>query len=147
MKEITGNIWDYHDNGQWIVVPTNGSVRNDGACVMGRGIALQAARRFLALPYELGQRLAARGNRVYFFPDYRLLTFPVRHIWSERAELHLIEESTHSLYILVSSAMPKLEVVYLPRVGCGNGRLLWQDVKPVLEQYLDDRFVVVEVTQ
>ena len=32
-------------------------------------------------------------------------------------------------------------VVALPRVGRGNGRLDWKDVKPILEG-LDDRFVV-----
>jgi hypothetical protein len=33
--------------------------------------------------------------------------------------------------------------VIMPRPGCGNGRLRWQDVSKVLSDILDDRFVVV----
>lgn len=31
----------------------------------------------------------------------------------------------------------------LPRPGCGNGRLRWEDVRKILEPILDDRFTVV----
>jgi len=33
--------------------------------------------------------------------------------------------------------------VVLPRPGCGNGGLDWDDVRPILEAILDDRFTVV----
>ena len=35
------------------------------------------------------------------------------------------------------------ETVVLPRLGCGLGQLRWDDVKPILERYLDDRFIVL----
>ena len=39
MKEITGDLWTIKADAR--VIPTNGTVRRDGAAVMGRGVALQ----------------------------------------------------------------------------------------------------------
>ncbi len=36
-------------------------------------------------------------------------------------------------------------VLKLPRVGCGNGSLDWEDVQPILERHLDDRFILVSL--
>ena len=36
------------------------------------------------------------------------------------------------------------DTVVLPRPGCGNGGLRWQDVRPLLGLSLDDRFIVVD---
>lgn len=150
MKEVYGDIWDYHwESGKkiyikgssWIVITTNGSVRKDGACVMGRGVAKQAALKFPMLPFELGKCLKSEfGNTVYMFMQYKILTFPVKHNWREKADLNLIEKSCKEL---VKEA-PRQDNIYMVRPGCGNGGLDWKDVKPVLEKYLDDRFTVVE---
>ena len=34
--------------------------------------------------------------------------------------------------------------VLLPKPGCANGGLNWEQVKPLLEQYLDDRFTIID---
>lgn len=141
MKEVFGDIWDYHNKGNWVVVSTNGTVRTDGACVMGRGIALQAKQKFPKLPHELGENIQSKGNQVYVFDTYQIITVPVKHHYWERADLSLIEEGVRYLSLLPV----ELGDVYLPRLGCGNGKLDWNDVRPVLEKYLDDRFVVVEL--
>jgi hypothetical protein len=137
MQIIEGNLWKFHTPSNWIVVPTNGAIRKDGACVMGRGVALQAKKRYGTLPYELGQKLRETGNNVYTFKDYGLLTFPVKHKWFESADLSLIEQSVKQLLYVVDRP------IYLPMVGCGNGKLSWKVVKPLLETYFDDSFTVV----
>lgn len=142
MREVEDNIWDYHARGHWVVVTTNGVVRADGACVMGRGIAAQAKKKYPRLPYHLGRRIRDYGNHVHLFPDYRIISFPVKHKWFERADLELITRSTKELSAIWDSADGQ---VFLVRPGCGNGQLDWSEVKPVIEPFLDDRFTVVEM--
>lgn len=139
MKEITGDLWHYHEAGFWVAITTNGNVRKDGAAVMGRGVAVQAKRRFPDLAHELGDWLRAVGNKVVSFPAYRLYTLPVKHNWWEKADLDLIAASCREL----AEFAPPNERVCLVRPGCGNGNLAWDVVRPVIGSILDDRFVVV----
>ena len=86
------------------------------------------------------------GNKVVLLDGptklRKILSFPVKTEWWEKANLDVIEGSAKQL----SKLAPK-EDVYLPRVGCGNGKLDWKDVKPVLERCLDDRFTVVSLEE
>jgi hypothetical protein len=107
---------------------------------MGRGVALQAKKRYRTLPYELGAKIEVFGNEVFTFKDYGILTFPVKHKWFEKADLELIEHSCKQLLYVVDRP------IYLPMVGCGNGHLLWRDVHPILDKYFDDTFTVVTLT-
>ncbi len=150
MKEITGDIWDFHEKGCWIVITTNGNVKANGEAVMGKGIALQAKTRFPALPLDLGRRIKgcamsygewSEGNNLKVFHQYRIITFPTKHNWWEKADLVLIEESCRQLQ---AACHGNQDTKYLVRPGCGIGGLDWKDVKPILEKYLDDRFIVVE---
>lgn len=141
MKEIKGNIWDFHDKGNWIVITTNGTVKANGEAVMGRGVALQAKQRFPKLPQYLGMCLSTYGNNVTHLDDpYHMISFPVKHNWWEKADLALIEESAK----ILAKVTREDGKVYMVRPGCGNGGLNWKDVKPILEKYLDNRFIIVE---
>ncbi len=150
MKEVTGNIWKYWEAGAWITITTNGMTRRDGACVMGRGVAKEAAQRIPTLPYLLGATLRDRSwteaNIVHTFPAHRIITFPVKHHWRDQADLALIARSARQLSNLsITKADGGLvRPIYLVRPGCGNGGLEWQTVKPILAPLLDDRFIVVE---
>ena len=143
MKELTGNIWTFHKEGNWITIPTNGIVRRDGACVMGRGLAQQVKNKFPALPYLIGIHINKYGNVIGLFEDYRIITLPVKHHWNEPADLDLIEESIRTLHNITQSDRKD---IYLVRPGCGNGQLSWDKVKPILEYYLkEDKYIVVEI--
>jgi len=142
VREVKGDIWRYKDQG-YIVIPTNGYVRNDGRCVMGRGVAHQAARRYPPIPMELGTLIRKHGNHVYAI-GINMFSFPVKHVWWEKAEEGLITNSMIELRDLADT-MPGARF-YLPRVGCGNGQLKWGDVKPILEIGLaDNRFTIVNL--
>jgi hypothetical protein len=140
MKEVFGNLWDFDGI---LAVTTNGFVKKDGSCVMGRGCAREAALRFGWLPRKLGAAIVKHGNHVFYFPEYRLITFPVKHLWSEPADLNLIQQSARELAQTIEEFKIK-EAVYLPRPGCGNGRLKWEDVKKILSPILkSDQFHIV----
>lgn len=145
MREIEGNIWNYHPD-HWIIITTNGTVRNTGESVMGRGIALQAKRRFPNIPHVLGQFILRDGNVLSCYSSLSLIFFPVKHNWWEKADIDLIEKSARETEDLFNNLIVDYPVpIYLVRPGCGNGGLYWEDVKPILERYLDDRFVVVSL--
>ncbi len=128
----------------WIVVPTNGTwQRGDGRAVMGAGLAAAAAEMHPQLPFDLGPKLRLSGNHVFSFERWRIITFPVKNLWMDDADPALIAQSTDELTKLADDL--KLEKVFLPRVGCGNGRLRWADVRKILATKLDDRFVIVAI--
>ncbi len=147
MKEVQGNLWDYHKQGNWIVITTNGTIRKDGACVMGRGVALQAKTRFPKLPYELGELLEAHGNKLFMFGEYKIITLPVKHNWFEVADLNLIEEGLKELATVREDSGGLISgTIYMVRPGCSNGKRDWEsEVKSICEKYLDDTFVIVEI--
>jgi len=140
MKEVFGDLWKFDGI---IAITTNGFVKKDRTYVMGRGCARQTAVRFPELPRKLASRISTEGNRVFYFPEYRLITFPVKHNWWETADLGLIERSARELLRIIEVKNIK-EAVYLPRPGCGNGRLKWEDVKKILSRILkSDQFHIV----
>ena len=140
MIEATGDMWSMQANA--VCVTTNGSINRFGHAVMGRGVALQASRRFPGLARELGRRIGLGGNHVYYFETLRpgLFSFPVKHAWHERADIGLICKSAMALEAWVT--VLRFNKVLLPRPGCGNGGLDWKDVRPAIE-WLPDSIVVV----
>jgi len=140
VKEVFGDLWEFDGI---IAITTNGFVKRVGTCVMGRGCAKQATIRFPGLPHKLGTRISAEGNHVFYFPEHKLITFPVKHTWWEVADLGLIERSARELLKLIEVKKIQ-EAVYLPRPGCGNGRLRWEGVRKLLSPILkSDQFYIV----
>ena len=92
---------------------------------------------------HVGVKISAEGNQVFYFPECKLITFPVKHNWWEAADLGLIERSARELLKIIEVRKIK-EPIYLPRPGCGNGRLKWEDVKKILSPILkSDQFHIV----
>ena len=140
MNEVFGDLWEFDGI---IAITTNGFVRTDRTYVMGRGCARQAAVRFPELPRKLASRISAEGTHVFYFPEHGLITFPVKHNSWEAADLGLIERSARELLKMIEVKKIK-EAVFLPRPGCGNGRLNWEDVKKILLPILkSDQFHIV----
>ncbi len=139
MIEAVGDLWVYPAD--FRVITTNGSVKNNGCAVLGRGCAYEASVKYPALPRALGEVLTRRGNRVHYFDEFNggLFTFPVKRQWMERASLDLIRQSTKEF----QRQLLEFATYVMPRAGCGNGQLDWADVRPILTE-LPDNVVVID---
>jgi len=141
MIEIIDNIWKYYEQGHWICITTNGFVKNNGECVMGRGIALQCKQKFPEFPKILGNFISENGNIVGVHQKYRIISFPVKHNWWEKGNLGLIEKSAYELSLIGSY----IDNIFLTKPGCHNGKLDWKNVKPILEKYLNNNFIICDL--
>lgn len=146
LREIKGDLFNpstYRLYPDAIVITTNGHIKKDGQAVMGRGCALEAKNRWPDISVLLGKRIRDGGNHVHFLLridvpllEIDILSFPVKYCWYEDANLDLIRRSCKEL--LSKALASKYKNVILPRPGCGNGKLSWDIVKPILEEELGD---------
>ena len=168
MQHIRGEL--FATDCDALVITTNGFVKANGECVMGKGCAAQAKRLMPELPRQLGNHIATNGNCVGLLQVHpsgvNVLSFPVkpvssqsngsnvvRHMrsqfpagttvpgWACVADLAIIRQSCKELKALADEH--GWQTIALPRPGCGAGELSWEEVKPILEEELDERFVSV----
>lgn len=149
MLEKTINIWDIPDEDGVKAITTNG-IRYFGGSeglwylVMGAGIALQAAKKYPILQYDLAVLVEKFGNLPFYLPDLNLMSFPTKEHWRDPSPLWLIERSA----LLMLSHMEEFEIehIFLPRPGCSLGGLDWEtEVKPLLDPILPDTVTIVDV--
>jgi hypothetical protein len=115
-------------------------VTKKGHAVLGRGCARQAQQHFVDLTERLGALLATGGNHVQIIGD-GLVSFPVEESPWANPDLQLIRRSAQELRALADRENWRQIVV--PRPGCGGGGLSWKDVRPLLEDVFDRRFIVI----
>src|SRR5687767_13225776 len=108
MTEVTGDLWTFDANIR--VITTNGFVKKNGECVMGRGCALESTKRYKNLALRLGNKIKLAGNHVHPLsigefndPMNALVSFPVKHNWYEKASLDLIRRSAIELRSFVAN--------------------------------------------
>lgn len=151
MIETKGDMWQADADA--FVITTNGFVKKNGEAVMGRGCAKEAATFWPWLPRELGKHISSSGNVPHCFwkfivsdsgDKWDLITFPVKHNWWEKADIELIKKNAFTIGFWAEEYSSYWKKIAMPRPGCGNGQLNWKNVKPILEKYLDDRFIVYD---
>lgn len=139
MLEIEGDIWAYAAT-TVIAITTNGSVTSDGRAIFGRGVARQAALRCPELAYKLGSLLKEKGNHVFDLGN-SIVSFPVEESPWSLPDVRIIARSAEELRQLADYS--GWQKIIVPRPGCGGGGLAWDDVKPLLEPWFNERFVVI----
>ena len=81
-----------------ICITTNGFVKANGECVMGRGCALELAKLFPRAPRILGSMIQQWGNRVQpilMANGTYAVAFPVKHIQSICDGTNVVSHSAH----------------------------------------------------
>lgn len=69
-------------------------------------------------------------------PEEReLLLFPTKVDWRAPSRLEWIEQGLQSFVRYASDR--RLESAAFPALGCGNGNLSWDSVRPLMERYLE----------
>lgn len=145
MKEITSDIWNAELDA--ICVTTNGILNKNGELVMGKGFALEVSQRFPGIAKSLGKHVLHFGNVPYLYRNYPLIkelhiiSLPAKHHWKDNSDIDLIKNSI-KLVVEIANYNPNFRHIGMTRPGCGSGGLVWESVKPVIEPYLDDRFIV-----
>lgn len=165
MQEIKKDLFEciFDPEVDAICVTTNGHYTKTGVAVMGGGCAGEAARRWPEMPVRLGKMLRTFMSNIPFVigavdengealeltadtikeRKFKCLVFsyPTIHNLVRGSELGLIKQSAQVLVDYVNQY--DLKKVILPRPGVGIGGLSWKEVKPEIENILDDRFVIV----
>lgn len=163
MREAVGDIWSMVGEGEAIVIAINGDLTREGRLVMGRGIALEARERIKGIDRIWGDQRSRHGLQTmalfpgHYKPRWDVYAFPTKRHWREPSDPDLIVESAKQLVNLVDQQVkinewyrsnhpevpPLYPNIWCPRFGCGAGGLRWEDVKPLLDPILDDRYVAV----
>lgn len=155
MKKIIGNIWSFKQENSYLVVPTNLGYTRYKLNVMGRGIAFEAQQKFPELSRIYGEFCYQRHKEnkeesLFILGDYGLILFPTKKLlpetpqlsWKQNSDIVTIENSCKEL---LEWDNIKDVNIYMPLVGCGNGKLSEKIVLPVLEKYFgnfDNIFLV-----
>lgn len=143
MKLATGDLWV--PDHKVVCVTTNGIVNYYGKLIMGGGVALQAAQRYPYLPIHFGHLVSNFGNKPFYYQDKFdkrvILSYPTKDDWRNPSSLSLIALSSELLVKIADKY--ELDDIYSVPPGIGLGGLNWDQVKPVIEPILDDRFTIL----
>jgi len=107
--------------------------------VMGKGIA----RTFKDIYPEMFERYVKLceqkqldiGNLWLYRTDHKwVLNFPTKKHWRNPSKIEYIEAGLQKF--VDSYAQEKITSIAFPELGCGNGELAWNDVRPLMVRYL-----------
>ncbi|MCM2458840.1 macro domain-containing protein [Rhizobium sp. CG4] len=107
--------------------------------VMGKGLAKEFKDRepemFKSYKRICDQKLLRPGKLwLYKGTTNWILNFPTKDHWRNPSKIEWIEQGLQKF--VVGHAELGIREVSFPRLGCGNGGLNWDDVRPLMESYL-----------
>jgi O-acetyl-ADP-ribose deacetylase (regulator of RNase III) len=128
---LTGNLLD--DDADALVNPVN----CDG--VSGKGLALEFKKRFpenfksykyLCVkgnldPGSVRTHVERKGEKFIF-----VVNFAMKDNWSDPSKIEWIKEGLDELFDTI--VICEVKSIAIPALGCGEGGLRWEDVKPLI---------------
>lgn len=165
MKERKADLFELtaEEGVDAICITTNGQYTMSGKAAMGGGCAGVCARLWPQTADRLGLMLKQLGANVPYvigaLDAHQQYLEPTREMIRDKAfkclifsypTINKLENGANLQLVAQSAALLKdyvdqfdLHGVVCPRPAVGIGGLLWADVKPVIQPYLDDRFTIV----
>lgn len=125
--------------------------------IMGKGLALEFKKSFpeILTPYKQ----ACKNSRLqpgilvlvhlliqpdlFNFNRHKIVLFPTKKHWKGKSQIAWIEMGL--IYLVEHYAEWNLKSIAMPKIGCGLGGLSWNEVKPLIEKYLEKELLEVEV--
>jgi O-acetyl-ADP-ribose deacetylase (regulator of RNase III) len=113
--------------------------------VMGKGIALQFRNKWPdnARAYEAACKARdVRPGRMFVFDagglvkPHFIVNFPTKDHWKGKSKIEFIGDGLVDLVAQVRRL--RIKSIAIPPLGCGNGGLDWEDVRPLIEQAFAD---------
>ncbi len=135
MKYITGNMLEADTEALVNTVNTVG--------VMGKGIALQFKERFPMNfkiyvnackkgEMQVGKMLVVKENTLN--GEKLIINFPTKAEWFKKSQYSYIEDGLKELAKVIEEY--NIKSIAVPPLGCGNGGLKWEKIKPMMDKYL-----------
>ncbi len=122
--------------------------------VMGKGIALQFKQHF-PKNYKLYKQACQQGDIAIgklfvtreqtVFGEKIIINFPTKTDWRKSSEYSYIEAGLCDLIRVIEQY--KIASVALPPLGAGNGGLIWEDVRLMIEKHLSKLDIDIFVYQ
>ena len=116
--------------------------------VMGKGLALQFKEQYPEMYAEYRRKcengeLTVGTLHLFCASDHWILNLPTKRHYRSRSRLSDIEKGLARLR--ESYKELGIQSIAIPALGCGHGGLNWKDVRPLIEGYLSDLPIPIEV--
>lgn len=120
--------------------------------VMGKGIALQFKERY-PVNFKIYAKACKTGDidvgKLLVVKEHTLegekiiINFPTKTEWFKKSQYSYIEDGLKDLQVVIDQY--NIKSIALPPLGCGNGGLNWDKVKVLIEKYLSDSSIEINV--
>jgi O-acetyl-ADP-ribose deacetylase (regulator of RNase III) len=117
--------------------------------VMGKGLAKTFRLRYPRMFDSYQQAFFNGVLRIGYLHVFsasdgkKIINLPTKYHWRDFSNLGWIETGVDNL--LKYCEEHKINNVAIPALGCGEGMLEWEDVKPIIYKYFDKSTIMVDL--
>lgn len=109
--------------------------------VMGKGVALAVKIKYPEIysiyrfAFEHDMLQIGQVSYGIAYDGKIVINFPTKLHWRDPSRMSYIEVGIFSLARTIEAL--KIKSIAIPPLGCGNGRLDWQEVKPMIVEFAE----------
>ncbi|MCD6512809.1 MAG: macro domain-containing protein [Thermoplasmata archaeon] len=117
--------------------------------VMGKGLALQFKKKYPKMFKEYKKKCDKDEIKIGILDTYKaedgrlIINFPTKYDWRNKSRIEYIEAGLR--YFVEHYKEWGIKSVAFPQLGCGEGGLEWNTVKKIMEKYLSNLDIEIEI--